>query len=44
MDNGNTLLRLTNGDVVESLILYPSFKDLIDKVEHTMEIILDNNN
>jgi hypothetical protein len=44
MDNGNTLVRLSNGDVVESPILYKSFTGLIDKIESRMELVISNEN
>lgn len=44
MDNGNTILRLTNGDVVESLVVYKSFKELMEKIECTMDLVISNDN
>jgi hypothetical protein len=44
MDSGNTLIRLSNGDLVETTILYSSFKGLIEKTECYMELVYSNEN
>ena len=44
MDNGHTLIRMSNGEVIETLILYHSFKEIIEKIECTMELVISNEN
>jgi hypothetical protein len=44
MDNGNTLLRLSNGDVIECPIEYQSFKENLAKTECLVSIMTSNDN
>ncbi len=44
MDSGHTLIRLANGDLVETTITYQSFKGLMEKIECYMELVISNEN
>lgn len=44
MDAGNTLIRMSDGDIIHTTILYPSFKDMIKKAECYMELVYSNEN
>jgi hypothetical protein len=43
-DNGSTILSLADGTIIESSLSYNSFKQLIDKYEATIDVIISNKN
>ena len=43
-DQGTTILSLADGTVIESPVKYETFKELIDKVEATIDVVVSGKN